>query len=918
MSLPGKESVEIDLLVNANQAMQEFRKVILEAEKVKASVRSILGPDTKGPGGSFGAAMEADMKKFNAATDNAGKSVDNLNKKTQQLPQSIKSSADNMKSMMSFLGSGGGQSFLSKFVGNYASANGAVAQIDVVKNAIKSLSSQTGASFSQAGSVLQNSFNVPVSQTTQAIKKLNTELGNIPAKTQGMIAGINVARIALGALVSMFLFQAIQAVTEFFTSAINQARQLEDTLFRLGNAERSLSKAGIEVSMKGLRDGIKEVQKLLPIFSKEDVSQLVGTLAVSTKQLGLNEDQLIDLAKAVGILNIRSEKMEDLSTTAHHVLSSVLTNNAKGISALGIAFTDNSMRAKAMELGFLKAGEALASLSDNEKGLTKLGIIIDSTNEEMASVDEYLRSNTARLMENKAAWDDLKATVGQVLLPFIPTVTEFFNSLEGAFNALKVVIIETLALVATFFGTLSALAKVPSGEFSLDQVKQVFTNVGDDVRKDLVNSFFPGGVPDDAPQWFVNKYGNMIKVQKETATALRQGNSEISAEEQKAIQDTEKKIGDAMEDARDKRLDIERDYQRKLEDIARNYSQKLQDIARNTAQKTEDANRNYGQKIEDINRDANQKIAEAQEDAHKKELDAEAEFQRKLAELRQSFLFDLEDALHERDARQVLRLIRQYNFDKKNLEDKRKLEQEESTLSLQHKLEDIEIERQQKLEAAKREHEEKLAEIALYAQRERADAAIANRRALADARLDHQRKLQENREYLKRKLQDIADAITKEFQLTAAGAQAISSLLGSYFGAGGAVASIFGGLQSQLGGLTQVAGSGAVSGNGSYQGYGYSGYGYSGYGGGFAEGGTLIATRPTKAIFGEKGPEQVSFAPLGRVGRNSNQVFGDKTSAGMGGSISLEVALSPDLEARIVDTTLDGVALHLEKVSRSK
>lgn len=87
----------------------------------------------------------------------------------------------------------------------------------------------------------------------------------------------------------------------------------------------------------------------------------------------------------------------------------------------------------------------------------------------------------------------------------------------------------------------------------------------------------------------------------------------------------------------------------------------------------------------------------------------------------------------------------------------------------------------------------------------------------------------------------------------------------------------------------------------------------------FAEGGSLLATRPTTATFGEGGPELVNFTPLSRVGKNVGKLFGDTSGmGGVNGTIRVAVDLSPDLTGRIVEQSMDGVAEVLSKVNRSK
>ena len=90
---------------------------------------------------------------------------------------------------------------------------------------------------------------------------------------------------------------------------------------------------------------------------------------------------------------------------------------------------------------------------------------------------------------------------------------------------------------------------------------------------------------------------------------------------------------------------------------------------------------------------------------------------------------------------------------------------------------------------------------------------------------------------------------------------------------------------------------------------GFSGEGAE-YAGPQAEGGTIIARKPTVALFGEKEPEMATFTPLSKLGTQGTTAkitpMGD--SMPRDGRIQLEMLLSPDLEARVVDNTLGELA----------
>ena len=78
-----------------------------------------------------------------------------------------------------------------------------------------------------------------------------------------------------------------------------------------------------------------------------------------------------------------------------------------------------------------------------------------------------------------------------------------------------------------------------------------------------------------------------------------------------------------------------------------------------------------------------------------------------------------------------------------------------------------------------------------------------------------------------------------------------------------------------------------------------------------AAGGSIFADKATNVTFGEAGPELAMFLPLGGGGAPSF------SGAGVGGgSIQLQVTLDPNLEAQIVQTSLDGVALSIDRIQR--
>lgn len=95
---------------------------------------------------------------------------------------------------------------------------------------------------------------------------------------------------------------------------------------------------------------------------------------------------------------------------------------------------------------------------------------------------------------------------------------------------------------------------------------------------------------------------------------------------------------------------------------------------------------------------------------------------------------------------------------------------------------------------------------------------------------------------------------------------------------------------------------------------------HAGAGKAYASGGVALASSATTATFGESGvPELAMFLPLNASPSSIlNNASGFGGGGGAGGSVLVRVELSPDLEGRIVNNTLQQAALSVEKVYRNR
>lgn len=812
-----------------------------------------------------------------------------LSKQLNLYGQVSRTASETARYLQAFMGTQQGQSILTRFFGDYQQATSIASQVQIVKKAITDLSTATGASFAQSGRAIREQFsNIPrlASQTTEAVRELDRAFGNMGGRA---VKSLDAVRIALGAIVAMIVFRVIQAFQDMFTSAIEGAQKLEMSLYRLVNVERILSEEGIQISPKGLAEGIAEIRKLIPTLSELDVTQLIGSVSILTKDLKLSEQQILDLAKAIAILNIRSTENEDVIQTASKVITAMITNQSRGVGALGESFSRVRIEAKAVEMGFLKAGESMSKLTDEQKAQVKLAIILESTSKELDSINEYLETQTAKVDVARAGWEDFTAELGKMFAPAVnlgaEKLAKFLEGLLGFLKSIEPVIQKNTALVLTFTYALVRMThfRIPT----FQELRQFY---------------------EEAQASVDNAYASFNRLEEAADTATS------------AVETTGEAIADLETDKfRQEIEDILESARQALEDLEKRLGEKREDINLEYIRKREDAERDLARRIEDINRDALRAEQEAIEDFHQQQVQAEEDYQLKLWELRMRYLMDLEDALHARDARQVIRLQKQYLLDQEMLRRRKEQEDQARQDDLEATLEDIEIKRQQRIEDARLEYEQKLQ-----------DQRIAKQRELDDLNVWYAREQEDLQRATQRKLQTLIDGWIQEQKITQENAAEVYNILYSYFGPGGLTDQLY---QYMMQSLLQASsipigyvsnygqvGGGVGGGSNTHVTPGTVGTHNTGrrLGRGRAEGGTLFANKPTTVTFGEAGAELATFTPLTRMGRDAGRLMSLDGVGGMNGRIVVEMFLSPDLEARVVEASMNGVADVVAKINRTK
>lgn len=714
------------------------------------------------------------------------------------------------------------------------------------------------------------------SDVGQAIKNAENNIG-------GFAKGIDVARLALGTFVAVGVFQVMQFLSQFFSSAIQQARDLELAFYNIANAERAMSEQGIDIAPKDLEETIAKIKKQLPIFTMQEITTGVANLGLFARELGLTKEQVDQLAMATGILAVRNHIT--YSQAESQLTTALLSGTTKGIRDLNVEMDDNSVKQRGIAMGFrLVNGE----LTLHDKKLVETIMIIENANKDMDNMGKYLETNDSKLKQASANWKDFGSNLGQVLLPFLAGLADAGNWLiEHVLTPLLSKAKESISKVMELF----LVAEIEIRTF-LSKHRALTLNELSEVIKAVKE-----------------KVGGMFDVQPAADTATKSLNDFAKALEFVKSQDMN--LDSLIKDVQS--------FTSRLEELNRKFQQGLERDTQDFNTKLSRAQEDYQLDVQRTIEDFNNRRHQLEQQYRNNEKNAEARFQEQLRELREKYLFDLEDALRQRDARQVIRLMEQYKMDKDNLTAKYKLEESERKKQYRQELADL-----------KRQEAQKLAQMA---QAEK----IKEQRMIEDFNIERARKLQD---YLQQqadlkkawedRLQTEAQKLAEQFGLNETQTKALYDLLRKYYGPQGFIdglydysyKSLVGRSQNLLTALQTMIAQyiSLMNSANALLGGGIS----SGGGGGTkmrAKGGIDIVNAPTTtsygAVYGEAGPEAHIFLPLGKS-VPSVQNLASSIPSLEGGRMSIELLLSPDLEARIIGNTMGRTADVIMRTLRSK
>jgi hypothetical protein len=656
------------------------------------------------------------------------------------------------------------------------------------------------------------------------------------------------------------IYQIVRNFIDLIKQGVKDGIDFAQAMYLISTAVDQMRAAGIDVQFKDLSSIVTDLGPKLQAFSNLDLTKVTGEVAAIGGQFGITRDQVETL---VEFSLVAQERLGTDAVTNANTLTAALLNITNARSAqilrnMGMEISAQDVYNEAVQLGIDNGAKTYKDLTDQEKIQAGIALIEQQRQNWQKWELDYLDNASGKVKTLGAAWENLWTGWGIAITNIMPKIVGMFDW-----------VIYSLALIS---GNLQALIDLAEGK-----VKSL-----DDFMNDALNR------TKEIYGLYTNPSPSSVAGAPGTSTTPLGAPPEIgglsSADQIKIQTDATKEIVD-LHDSEVAQLEkIDTDYWNKLLANQNKYNRAI------LAEDVQAANQR--QKIAD---DTAETLLV---DAEKKRLDdieAEQKYQEELMQLRDQFELNLEDALRSRDAKSIIHLIEQYDLQKS---EKAKQYDNETTIRNENYQQEIDLANQKEafdLAQLQKTVDARKAALAVELDNENTDAAIARDNQITAEQTD-----------IANRLKAWEDGLKLQYDITDAEMQNIYNNINAYLGKNGMVDAVYTYIIARM---AQV--------------YAALGGGYSGIGGGssnpkstpMASGGSLFANTPTNVTFGEAGPEVATFIPLG-TGFNGVPSPSFAMAGAGGGSIQLQVTLDPNLEAQIVQTSLDNVALSIDRIQR--
>lgn len=729
--------------------------------------------------------------------------------------------------------------------------------------------------------------------TEKGVDKAEGKLKRLSNTGKKAFAGIGSAVVKFtavlgGAAVALTgLLVTVNKLTDAYIKQAKAEAQVAATLRSTGNA------AGLtDDELKKLASDLQNVTNI-----GDEVTLTAEAMLLTFKNIGRDifphvTEAVLDVATAMN--SGATPGAEQLRTQAI-LLGKALNDPIKGMAGLqrnGIQFTESQK-------------DQIKTLAEAGRITEAQTIILKELESQFGGSARAARAADQGFEAAANTIGDSYEKLGRQLIPLREGYVSLLTALAGKSDETGGIVTDVLAgiaagavaLVATVkaaFGELqkefTALGKVATAAISLDYegAKAAFNDYTESFKagQDVILSF--GDTFNTAFDQIKSGWEEQRKAAEEAAAAgatpagLIPGVDEINTMSEEAQ--------NALRDAGRDFIDLQEETNKELEANQKEHVETMAQIEEDGAKERVEINEKYDKELvkeqqdiiegakEDLKKlqeDTDRDLAKRRKDANKDELRETEDHLTDMRRLRLNFLDNLEDAVRDRDAGRVRDLQRQFQRESQERQqdfDKKRTREQQDT---DEELNEVRNREQMRAQEIIDSRTKALADVEQRVQESRArdlqnlDEKLAAEREKENTRFMERQTELENA--LNLRLETLAKELSDMEDLESESAQRILETLNEYFGAGGNIDQLMNdfetrrkktltlqiGFEADTNSSTPAAAQAALA-----QGRAFRGGSRVPS---FATGGTLLATSPTLAQFGEV-PELVQFTPLSKMG----------------------------------------------------
>ncbi len=731
---------------------------------------------------------------------------------------------------------------------------------------------------------------------TGAMDKGQRVLSSLSGAAQGAgisFAGMGAAIVVAAAGVTAFVIAAGLFI-KFASDGIRLAIQNSEAHERFALTVRATQRALGELSPTQ-QEASETADQLARdwALTRVEAEQLLSTALNMTRQFEISAEQTFALADSAAALG--KSAGVDSESALRSLTNFLQTGYTQGLQTLGITIDDTALRLRAWDLGLVTLN---GELSEQARIIAALSIIEDESNKVRADAIEATDTFANRMKLLNERNDDAKEILGGLVSGIAEFAAELkSNVITGLINAFNILIVVSI----------EAVNKVIAG------IKTIADTVAEAIRRGKELDFTPGTSIVEFGQEALAD--NLAEATERSARLL--GELLGTADD---VEGALNNAGQAAEKLRARVLEAlgemvkETDKLRaKFEESMRKIEQRLQDtlqkIGIDFGRKRADAALDLARDLRDIDKDTRESVEQATVEHQEKMFRMEEDHKERLRQLEIDFLFELLDAVQERDARGVLMAIRRFNKEKAQLEREKNIRTKRLKEDFGNELAELERERLIRRSERLMEFTELQDDLAKQEARKREDAMQAFENSIRDLKINHNTRMTA-----------LAQGFVDEFQLTNSSLNSIFDLMAAFLGPGGAYEQLYKYIESVAantnlapgGAINPFAGTGNVSVPSPINAFAGTGQASVAF---RQRGGTLFATSPTAIVVGDGGPERVDITPLSASTGQPRAGFGGGGGAG-GGEVNVGIMLDPGLVGEIMDETMEEMANVVTTIGR--